>query len=68
MSAPLLNLVAFAIGGLFLYLGGGWLVDGAVTVGRRFGLSPLIIGLTIVAFGTSAPELAFNVTAALNAA
>jgi cation:H+ antiporter len=48
-----------------LLLGGKWLVDGSVTIARRLGMSTLLIGLTIVAFGTSAPELAFNLTAAL---
>lgn len=53
-------------GGLVLLVGGGdALVRGAASLAGRFGISPLIIGLTVVAFGTSAPELAVNVTAAL---
>jgi len=53
--------------GVALLLGGGHLlVEGAVDLARRFGVSTLLIGLTIVAFGTSAPELAFNVIAARN--
>jgi cation:H+ antiporter len=48
-----------------LLFGGYWLVDGAVRIARRLGMSTLLIGLTVVAFGTSAPELAFNVTAAV---
>lgn len=44
-----------------LILGANWLVDGATSVGIRAKLSPLIIGLTIVAFGTSLPELIINV-------
>ena len=40
-----------------LVVGSRWLVDGAVTLARQFGVSELIIGLTIVAFGTSAPEM-----------
>jgi len=52
--------------GLALLLGGGEaLVRGASSLARSLGVSPLAIGLTVVAFGTSAPELAVNVTAAL---
>ena len=51
--------------GLALLLGGGEaVVRGAAAVARKLGISPLAIGLTVVAFGTSAPELAVNVTAA----
>ncbi len=51
--------------GIALLLGGGhWLVTGSVTIARRLGLSTLFVGLTIVAFGTSAPELVLNVIAA----
>ncbi len=58
--------LALLIGGIvMLVLGGNWLVEGSVIIARRLGVSPLIIGLTIVAFGTSAPELALNITAAL---
>lgn len=49
-----------------LLLGGHWLVDGSVRIARRIGISTLLIGLTVVAFGTSSPELAFNITAAVN--
>ena len=44
-----------------MILGADWLVDGATSVGIRAKLSPLIIGLTIVAFGTSLPELIINI-------
>ncbi len=47
-----------------LYYGGETLVRGAVALSSRFGLSPLAIGLTVVAFGTSAPELAVSLNAA----
>ncbi|MFT5470210.1 MAG: cation:H+ antiporter [Verrucomicrobiales bacterium] len=57
----LLILLSFAI----LTVGAEILVRGASSVGLRFGLSPLVVGLTIVAFGTSAPELAVSVKAAL---
>ena len=50
-----------ALGFVALILGANWLVNGATSVGIRAKLSPLIIGLTIVAFGTSLPELIVNV-------
>ncbi|MBG84375.1 MAG: sodium:calcium antiporter [Phycisphaerae bacterium] len=53
-----------ALGVLGLVIGGHLLVSGAVSVAKRLGMSTLMIGLTIVALGTSAPELALNVVAA----
>ncbi len=51
--------------GLFILLkGANWLVDGAVGLAKKLGVSPLVIGLTIVAMGTSAPEVAASITAA----
>ena len=55
---PLLLLVA---GFVALILGANWLVNGATSLGVRAKMSPLIIGLTIVAFGTSLPEMIVNV-------
>ncbi len=53
-------------GGLVLLaLGGEFVVRGAVGVARKFGVSELMIGLTLVGFGTSAPELAASISAAL---
>ena len=50
---------ALFVGGLLLlYAGGEGLVYGAAALGVRFGMTPLVAGLTIVAFATSAPELA----------
>lgn len=58
---------AYLIGGFVLLVAGAEaLVRGAVQLAARFGISPLIIGLTVVAFGTSAPETAVSVQAALN--
>lgn len=54
-------IILLVIGFVVLILGANWLVDGATSVGIRAKLSPLIIGLTIVAFGTSLPELIVNV-------
>jgi cation:H+ antiporter len=54
------------LGGLLLLgLGSKWLVDGAVTIARHFGVSDLVIGLTVVAIGTSLPELATSILASL---
>lgn len=59
--------IAFLIGGLFLLVkGGDWLVTGSSTIARKYGISELVIGLTIVAFGTSAPELVVSVLAAVD--
>lgn len=53
------------IGGLvLLVLGAEWLIKGAARLAAAFGVAPLVIGLTVVAFGTSAPELAVSVQAA----
>ena len=57
----LLPLLLLAVGFVALILGANWLVNGATSVGIRAKLSPLIIGLTIVAFGTSLPELIVNI-------
>ena len=52
--------------GLVLILGGAnYLTDGAAAIARKFGLSDLIVGLTIVAFGTSAPELTISIMSAV---
>ncbi|MEC7299204.1 MAG: hypothetical protein VXW43_11050, partial [Pseudomonadota bacterium] len=57
------------LGGLvLLILGGDFLVRGAVQVAERLGVSPLVIGLTLVGFGTSMPELVTSVRAALSGA
>lgn len=54
------------LGGFALLLGGGEaLVRGAVAIARRFGISQLVVGLTVVAFGTSAPELVVSIGSAL---
>ena len=59
--------VVFLVGGLALILlGANGLTDGAAAVAKRFNISDLVIGLTIVAFGTSAPELVISMMSALN--
>jgi cation:H+ antiporter len=53
------------LGALVLYLGAEWLVKGSSGLALATGLRPLVVGLTVVAYGTSAPELAVGVAAAL---
>lgn len=60
-----ITVLLLIIGFVALIMGANWLVDGATSVGIRAKLSPLIIGLTIVAFGTSLPELIINVFSCL---
>lgn len=58
--------VLYIFGGVvWLLMGGDVLVRGAIALSRRLGISPLIVGLTVVAFGTSAPELVVSLRAAL---
>lgn len=60
-----LYLLLFLVGLVTLSLGADWLVTGASRIAAHHGVSPLVVGLTIVAFGTSAPELVVSTTAAL---
>ena len=58
--------VVWLIIGLLLILGGAnWLTDGASAIAKKWGVSDLIIGLTVVAFGTSTPELSIGIISAL---
>lgn len=59
------DLIVLALGLAGLYFGGNWLVSGASRLARSFGMSDLMVGLTIIAIGTSAPELLSSITAAL---
>ena len=62
----LLMITIYIIGGLILlYFGANWLVQGAITLALHLGLSPLIVGLTVVALGTSVPEALVSVQAAI---
>lgn len=58
-----LYLLLFLVGLVTLSLGADWLVTGASRIAAHHGVSPLVVGLTIVAFGTSAPELVVSTTA-----
>jgi len=59
-----LDYIYVAVGLLCLFLGGEALVRGSVGIARRLSMSPLLIGLTVVGFGTSTPELLVSVNAA----
>jgi cation:H+ antiporter len=61
-------MVFFALGLAGLFFGGDWLVKGASGIAERFRVPPLVIGLTIVGFGTSTPELLVSLEAALTGA
>ncbi len=59
----MLTTILFVSGFVLLVYGAGWLVDGAASIARRYHIPNVVIGLTIVALGTSAPELAVNLVA-----
>ena len=60
------QLLLLILGFVFLVKGSDWFVDGAAGIATKFGIPQLIVGLTIVAMGTSAPEAAVSITAAMN--
>ena len=53
------------LGSIMLYLGSEWIVKGGVAIAEKYGISTIVIGLTVVAFGTSLPELLVSLNAAL---
>ena len=61
-----LQIVSLLVGFLFLVKGADWFVEGAASIAKKLGIPQLIIGLTIVAMGTSMPEAAVSITAAMN--
>lgn len=63
--AIVLQLVLLVVGFVMLIKGADWFVDGASKIADKFGIPQLVIGLTIVAMGTSAPEAAVSITSAL---
>ncbi len=59
------DLLFFTAGLLLLYFGSLWLVKGSASLARSLGIKPIVIGLTVVAFGTSAPELVISLVSAM---
>ena len=62
----IINFVLIVVGFVFLIKGANWLVSGASGLAKKHQISDLVIGLTIVAFGTSAPELVVNSIASID--
>lgn len=62
----LIQIVLLALGFVMLIKGADWFVDGASGIATKFGIPQLVIGLTIVAMGTSAPEAAVSISAAIS--
>ena len=60
----MLHVLLLTVGFVFLVKGADWFVDGAAGLADRFGIPQLVIGLTIVAMGTSLPELVTSIVAA----
>jgi cation:H+ antiporter len=61
-----IQIVLLVIGFIILIKGADWLIDGASSTASHFKVSKMLIGLTIIAFGTGAPELAVSITSLLN--
>ncbi len=61
----LLQMGLLVLGFVMLIKGADWFVDGVSGIAEKFGIPQLVIGLTIVAMGTSAPEAAVSITAAM---
>jgi len=61
----ILSFLIFALGLGLLYFGAEWLVSGSSRLAFSYGVRPLVVGMTIVAFATSMPELLVSLVAAL---
>ena len=59
----LISIFSLFAGSLLLYFGAEWIIKGGVSISNKFGISKLVIGLTVVAFGTSLPELLVSLIA-----
>ena len=68
LANPIVVVVVLVAGFVLLVKGADWLVDGASAVAKRFGISDLVIGLTVVAFGTSMPEFVVNMVSVADGA
>lgn len=61
----MISFIILAVGLILLVIGANWLINGAENIAKRFNISDIVIGFTIVSFGTSAPELIVGIMAAL---
>jgi len=60
-----INALLTIVGLVMLCFGGNWLVNGGVAIAKKLRISQMVIGLTVVAYGTSTPEMAASVAAAV---
>ena len=60
-----INALLTIVGLVMLCFGGNWLVNGGVAIAKKLRISQMVIGLTVVAYGTSTPELAASMAAAV---
>ncbi len=60
------SLITLIFGGVFLFYGSEWFIDGAISLANSFGISERIIGITVVSVGTSIPELVTSLVAVFN--
>jgi cation:H+ antiporter len=60
------SLIILIFGGVFLFYGSEWFIDGAILLANSFGISERIIGITVVSVGTSIPELVTSLVAVFN--
>lgn len=61
----MMNIFWLVFGVALIILAANWLTDGAASIARKWGISDMVVGLTVVAFGTSAPELSISIISAL---
>lgn len=61
----MLNIFWLVFGVALIIFAANWLTDGAASIARKWGISDMVVGLTVVAFGTSAPELSISIISAL---
>jgi len=62
----MMTYILFILGFVFLIKGAGFLVDGSASIARKLSIPTIVVGLTVVAFGTSAPEFVVNIFASIN--
>ena len=60
-----INILQFSLGTILLYFGADYLILGSKSIASRFKIPPIVVGITLVAFGTSLPELIVSIIAIL---